>query len=57
MIYIKLPRKNPRCSAHDVPVRVTVPTDRMGNAYGEYWYCSKCRTEPASISYEQVYFP
>ena len=48
----KLPRINPKCEKHGIPVKIIVPLNEKGNAHGERWICDICVGEPKMITHE-----
>ncbi len=42
MTNVKIPKKNPVCGECGSTVKITIPIDKIGNAYDEKWDCPNC---------------
>jgi len=51
MVFMKPIRKKPRCSKCDSLITISVPQDRIGNVYGEEWYCPKCKKDIEELKF------
>lgn len=49
---VKNPKKNPVCSKCNSPVKITIPIDKIGNAYDEKWDCPNCGEDIQVITVE-----